>query len=207
MKINLHHANIVLGKNSREFIYKILEQDLGLKIEGSPDFFFLEQEVFSITDARNLEKWATLKPFIGDIKAAFIIVDSINWEAQNALLKVFEEPSLDTYFFINLPNLSGILPTFLSRVMILDQRSNEEKFVSATSFLKANIKERFSTVRTLVKREDKRDIKDLISSLESAAYHDKVPVDKMKKILISKVFASVRGGSPKMLLEWLSCVI
>lgn len=213
----LHHANIYLG-DCRKEVYKILEEDLGLKIVGSPDFFFREGESFGIDDARALEKWAISKPFVGDKKVAYIIANALNWEAQNALLKVLEEPTYGTYFFIQLPNLSGVLPTFLSRVRVYDERRSEEATEGgrvAKDFLLSSIKARFSTVHSLSKGEDKGAMKDLIRSLENIAYSEyakggainKEESEKMRRILTAKTFASLKGGSPKMVLEWLSCVL
>lgn len=213
----LHHANIYLGDCRRE-VYKILEEDLGLKTVGSPDFFFREADSFGIDDARALEKWAISKPFVGDKKAAYIIVNALNWEAQNALLKVLEEPTYGTYFFIQLPNLSGVLPTFLSRVRVYDERRSEEATEigrAAKDFLLSSIKARFSTVHSLSKGEDKGAMKDLIRSLENIAYNNspqpslitREGAEKMRKILKAKGFSSLKGGSPKMVLEWLSCVL
>ena len=48
-------------------------------------------------------------------------------------------------------------------------------------------------------------MKELIKDLEKIAYKD--GSKNIKNILTAKIFASARGSSPKMLLEWLACVI
>ena len=58
-------------------------------------------------------------------------------------------------------------------------------------------------------------MKELISNLEEIYYksynkdiaNDTEKARAMKNILTAKIFASTKGSSPKMLLEWLSCVL
>ncbi len=205
----LHHANIILGPGDhRHLVFGILEKDLNFNIHQNPDFLLLENESFGIDDARSLEKWAQGKPFTGEVKVSFLILGSITFEAQNALLKVLEEPPIGTYIFISLQNLGNILGTFLSRVRILDVAKNDKiENIDAQAFLHSKIKERLASARSLSKKEDKSKMKDLIKNLEEVAYKEKASANHMKNILRAKVFASARGSSPKMILEWLACVL
>lgn len=216
----LHHANIIAGEeNSRDFIFDILANDLNFNIKANPDFLLMENLSFGIDDARDLKKWASGKPLVGEIKVSVIIAKSITHEAQNALLKVLEEPPAGTYIFINLENLGGLLPTLISRVRIIEiPKCSVEKDVpqsKADKFFHSKIKDKFSMVRSLSKSENKTDMKELIRDLEKISYEncrENMPNDiskskMMKNILTAKVFASARGSSPKMLLEWLSCVL
>src|SRR3989344_2870720 len=95
----IYHANIILGQeNSTDFLFNILEKNLDFKTQGNPDFLLMEVESFGIDDARSLGKWAIGKALLGEIKVCFIKTKSITPEAQNALLKILEEPTLGTYF-------------------------------------------------------------------------------------------------------------
>lgn len=208
----MHHANILINKeNIKEFVFDILKNNLNFEVKANPDFLLLESESFGIDDARNLEKWAIGKPLIGDTKIYFIITKSITNEAQNAMLKVLEEPTAGTYFFISLENLGGLLPTFISRVMIWDnllgeaEKNNEKNKNQAHKFLNSKIKERLAIIKNLVKKENKNEIKDLIKDLENIS--NKISPNAAKNILTAKIFSSARGSSPKMILEWLSCML
>ena len=213
----LHHANIIASnEDCRDFVFEILEKKLNFKVNANPDFLLVENQSFSIDDARNFERWVIGKPLLGEVKASLIIVKSITFEAQNAMLKVLEEPPLGTYIFINLESLGGLLPTFISRVRILelskgvfwDRGISKTPFDSeAQKFLRASIKEKLSLINSLSKKEDKNEIKDLIKNLEEIAYKNNFKQEDLKNILTAKIFASSRGSSPKMLLEWLSCVL
>jgi DNA polymerase III delta prime subunit len=206
----LHHANVLIGEDCRGLVFEILEKDLSFRVKANPDFLLIESQSLGIDDARNLERWAIGKPLSGETKASLIIAKSITHEAQNALLKVLEEPPLGTYIFINLESLGGLLPTFISRVRILNLLKkkvpdDEKSQNDAHKFFHSKIKEKLSLIRSLSKDENKTRMKELIKNLEEIAY--KNGSENMKNILTAKIFASARGSSPKMLLEWLSCVL
>jgi DNA polymerase III delta prime subunit len=207
----MHHANVIVGENVRNFVFEILERDLNFKTQANPDFLLIKNESFGIDDARNFEKWVIGKPLLGGLKVSIMIIKSITHEAQNALLKVLEEPPFGTYIFINIESLGGLLPTFLSRVRILDAPKNNAENNNAHKFLNSKIKEKLSLVQTLSKKnpsaDGKNEMKELIKNLEKIAYRNNFKHQNLKDILTAKIFASTRGSSPKMLLEWLSCVI
>jgi DNA polymerase III subunit delta' len=208
----LHHANIIIGEDHKRFVSEILKK-LNFNPQSNPDFLILESESFGIDDARNLEKWSSLKPFLSEIKVSHLVTKTITHEAQNALLKVLEEPPVGTYFFISIENLGGLLPTFLSRVRILNTTSVRtiDESENTLKFLRSDIKAKFALIRSVSKKEDKSKIKNILKNLEIAAYQDTKnslkETEELKKILTAKIFASARGSSPKMLLEWLSCVL
>lgn len=209
---HLHHSNIVLSRgDGRKIVFDILEKDLNFQIERNPDFLLLENDSFGIDDVRELERWSLCKPFGGEVKVSLLVLNSITFEAQNALLKILEEPPLGTYFFITLGSLGNILPTLLSRVRVLDfSRLASDAVLDkdvAKDFLRSGLKQKLSLIKNLAKSENKSDMKNLIRDLERVAYDGKSKPDSMKNILIAKTLSSVRGSSPKMLLEWLSCMI
>ncbi|MBN2094375.1 MAG: hypothetical protein JW740_03365 [Candidatus Zambryskibacteria bacterium] len=205
----IHHANIVVGGDCRQHIFTILKTHLNFKVQANPDFLLFENQFFGIDDARNFEKWIIGKPLIKDIKVSFIITKSITHEAQNALLKVLEEPPFGTYIFINIENLGGLLPTFMSRVRILNVEIEKELDDNyAAEFLQSNINERFSIINFLTKKKDKNAMKNLIKNLERYAYrNDKLNPKSFEYISKAKILVSSKGSSPKIILEWLSCML
>jgi DNA polymerase III delta prime subunit len=209
----MHHANIIIGREDcKDLVFGILQKDLNFDIKANPDFLLVENESFGIDDARDFGEWIMGKPLLSEIKVSLIISKSITHEAQNALLKILEEPPAGTHIFINLESRGGLLPTFISRVNFLDISQNDlEENINASKFLNSKIKERFALIRTLAKKEDKNYMKELIKDLEKIS-HDNFMSDYSKSeiaknILRAKIFASARGASPKMLLEWLACVV
>lgn len=86
---------------------------------GHSDLFFFDRPDFSIEDSRDLVDVNSRKPAKGDRKAILISLNSISHQAQNALLKVLEEPRPGTIIFILTNTASIFLPTVLSRVHVL----------------------------------------------------------------------------------------
>ncbi len=78
------------------------------------------RESISVEAVRDLKKDVYIKPFFADRKI-YIIEDAqkMTAEAQNALLKVFEEPPQFATFILLTNGLSKILPTILSRGVII----------------------------------------------------------------------------------------
>ena len=77
----------------------------------------------SIDQIRELERYASLKPFEGGCRV-FIIdnAEMMSTEAANCLLKTLEEPPPFVYIILLSSNEKAILPTILSRCQKLDLR-------------------------------------------------------------------------------------
>ncbi len=78
-----------------------------------------EKNIISIDDIREIIKFIKLKA-IGNqpIKRTVLIydADTITIEAQNALLKSLEEPSIDTVIIMTASDSNSLLPTIISRI-------------------------------------------------------------------------------------------
>ncbi|HXS15484.1 MAG TPA: hypothetical protein VN711_05105 [Candidatus Saccharimonadales bacterium] len=86
-----------------------------------------EEPSIGITEVRNMQKTLFLKPYQGEEKAV-ILEDAhlLTTEAQNALLKVLEEPPSSTYLFLSAPTTSTFLPTILSRCSLVKLEEEEQ---------------------------------------------------------------------------------
>jgi DNA polymerase III subunit delta' len=72
----------------------------------------------SIQQVRELEKALSLRSFSGRQKVAIIDpATSMNWSAQNALLKTLEEPPQGCVLMLVASNVGGLLPTVRSRAL------------------------------------------------------------------------------------------
>ncbi len=84
-----------------------------------------------IATIRTLQKSAFLSPVSGKIKAIIIKQSELlTIEAQNALLKLLEEPPPHAIIVLATSNKNALLPTILSRCFIIDsydQQKNSEK--------------------------------------------------------------------------------
>lgn len=84
-----------------------------------------------IEEIRMLQQQLLYKPLKGD-KKAIIIEDAqtLTTEAQNALLKVLEEPPSHTIFFLSTANVDVFLPTILSRCSLIVLSEEKQIFTN-----------------------------------------------------------------------------
>lgn len=112
---------IISSKN----ITKALESVTNIINEEKVSKFDQDQLEFEkdlgITDIRHIQKNIFLKPYKGDKKSITLVLNKkATIEAQNALLKLLEEPPESTLIFIVSRNYHDFLPTILSRVKIIE---------------------------------------------------------------------------------------
>lgn len=113
---------------------KDLEKALGeaSKIckENKIDSFSIEvlefEKALGIEDVRNIQKTIFLKPFKGEKKALIVkLFAGATIEAQNSMLKLLEEPPMNSLIFLVTDNAKIFLPTILSRVKLIELINGE----------------------------------------------------------------------------------
>lgn len=89
-----------------------------------------EEGSLGIALVRALQHKLFLAPYQGKEKSIILLhAENLTVEAQNALLKVLEEPPSFAYIFLIAQKQDQLLPTILSRcqIIILEQNKNEEQ--------------------------------------------------------------------------------
>ena len=139
----MHHANLLVGTlEEAESHLRSVCNGLGIKsLNNYPDLFIFKANVFGIDEARELRSLSIRKAISGQAgkKIFFITSMRLTLEAQNALLKTFEDPSPDTFFFLVVREESSIVPTLRSRMRIshvsggaTSPSAEAEKFIAST---------------------------------------------------------------------------
>jgi hypothetical protein len=187
-------------------------------------FWAKEYERFGIEEARALIQLATLKNTGSTLY--FIGAASITSEAQQALLKLFEEPQVGTTFVLLLPH-GMLLPTLRSRMLpyparqiasqkVLGSASPQpDHFVrqSAASFLKSSPTERSAAVTKLLKDEEgvRERAREFVNALEAELYRalPKNPAlrSALEDVARVRSYLGDRSPSLKMLLEHLAATL
>lgn len=110
-----HHAYFIEGAlNQFDVLVHALRENEGF-VPHDPGFAPQQFEKFGIDEARELIATASLKNTGG--RTLFVLgVGSMTSEAQQALLKLFEEPQQGTQFVLLLPH-GTLLPTLRSRML------------------------------------------------------------------------------------------
>lgn len=217
----LHHAYCIVG--SKDEIMKELEifftKELDFVIAGNSDFWYGEYDSMSIEDSRALKDLHQNKPTTGERKIFVISANFINERAQNAMLKLFEEPSGDTHFFLILPSQNNLLSTLKSRMIIIPHYGKNNSIINVKDFLKMSVGGRIEEIKNLIKsitdeEESKIEVTKFLNGLE-LELKKKIDLSKTNseavKIFeeIEKVrgYASIQSPSLKMLLEHLALFI
>ena len=100
--------------------YLVIDREHSLSLSPSPDHLTIEPETVTssigIKEIRNLKSWAKMKPFQATLKTALIKkAQNLTVEAQNAMLKILEEPTKATIIVLTTDNAKNLLPTIISR--------------------------------------------------------------------------------------------
>lgn len=107
-------------KARRQTTINILK-NLNFDTFKSPDLLIVkgEKTSISIETVREIKKASFLKPLKDQFRVTiFEEAQKLTHEAQNALLKVLEEPSSQSLFFLEVDDISKLLPTIISRSVI-----------------------------------------------------------------------------------------
>ena len=193
---NTHHANLVIG--GLEEAEKLLRETFP-SLKGSPDFSVLKGETFGIDEARELSLSAARKAF-GEKKVYVIAPGKITTEAQNALLKTFEDPAPDTYFFLVVKGEELVIPTLRSR-MDIRHLAVKPPSGDAKKFLELSTKDRMLFTKKFVDEEN--NLSDFLDEL-MLLLRNKTGLEEVYKL---RKFADDRSASSRLILEHLSLVL
>ncbi len=223
----LHHAYVIEASKDEGFAaLRALFGGFGIAMKGNPDLHVLAEDVFLIRHAQELRNRQALHGIGGAKKIFFVAFNTIGHEAQNALLKTLEEPTEGTHFFFVTETREHLLPTFLSRVQVIERKSQVTENQSPAGdagekFISASISERMKMIEPMVKAKDddkpkaKEDARRLLGSLERALY-EKLPreilgndeyASALENIVVAKRHLSGRAPSLKLLLEHLALTV
>lgn len=122
-----HHAYVIVGglgvgggQNTHDVLLEVLNKVHKIPIRANADLFDRSYENFTIDNAREIKAVHEMRPVKEGAKQIFILtMNGITVEAQNALLKLLEEPAEYAHFFIIIPSAGLLLPTVKSRVCIV----------------------------------------------------------------------------------------
>lgn len=234
---DLYHSYVVEGDPSllaNELLWFL--ESRGEIEKQSQDVICQMYESFTMEDSRVIKDWHNKLGITSGKRICILAAKFINKEAEQALLKIIEEPAIDTHFFMVVPDSSVLLPTIISRVQIVKipahstlgvVSGNEEKIKSveitkeASSFIKMTPVDRINKIVQIIKekKEDENSnlrfyVLNFINELEKDFYqkfkgnkNDKNIIFILGELEMSRKYISAPGASVKMILEHLALVI
>ncbi len=219
---SIHHAYCIEG--DREELFKrlcgFLLDDMKFPIHGNPDFLQEDFEVFTIDDGRRIKEIHSKKSLDAQSRRVFVIkANSFTREAQNSLLKVFEEPGEGNHFFLLVPSADFLLPTLVSRLIVIKESSlhTSPQAEMVKKFLSSALGERMLMIKGLLEQEEtaKQTALELLrcilvtlhsSTMKNAniTAREVLPLEELN-VLMS--YLNDRSSSVKMILEHLALAL
>lgn len=208
-KDNLHHAYLIEGEDE-EIVPEVLQflKSLGIQTTGNSDFCHIHLDSFKIEDARNLKSYEIEKGFSSAKKVFIISANHFLLEAQNSLLKMFEEPIENTHFFLIVPDVNSLLKTLVSRFYLIrpgeeaeDSFTKTSVTVDAEKFISMTLKSRIDFIKELlVEPEEEDEEGNEIVALDSTRskalkFLNMLEFVLHKKIFIQKKFLKNSSGA------------
>lgn len=213
----LHHAYFIEGEKDIILpeLLSFIEKKVKVPIKACADFYHQEYESFGIDDSRELRRLSSRKAIVGNKKIFVLTFNTITHEAQNALLKLFEEPTPNTHFFIVTLNADKILSTLKSRMFVVHRNYvAEKKNKLSENFFNLSPKERLDFIKDMVENKDKNKAMELLNGLEASIYKksqkkglDSENIKILKEIGIVRNYMGDRSPSIKMLLEHIALIL
>lgn len=122
------------------------------------DCFYQAVATFGIDESRSLREQQAKRVAAGQERFFIIVSDFLTIEAQNALLKMLEEPGYGNRFFFILPVAGFLLPTLVSRGEVLYYNPGEPLTSPlAAQFVAGNLTARLAVVKRTLAAAEKID--------------------------------------------------
>lgn len=204
-----HHA-LLLTHNDRASFGEGLWKEISAL---SPAHRAYNQTVLDIETARAIISFAQ-SPYNGE-KIAFISFHSATLPAQNALLKVLEDPRGEMRFILLTTNKNNLIDTVLSRVQHIHIEGKKSGHSQAEEFLSTSSSARMKlpfVIEMLARideegRKDREAVKGFILSLVEALRQNHFEPRYILETLQIASYASDPSASGKALIEYLSLLL
>ena len=214
----LHHAFLIEGDFlTSEKIAEIIEKESGISGKGNPDFYAKDFQNFGIDEGKEIVNKMSNKSMSGADKIFIISCAGITADAQNSLLKVFEEPPVGNYFFLCVGPGVKIFTTLRSRflsVNVKDFFDKKESSIDLQKFLKSSAGNRIQMLADLIEEKDRKALAQIVFDCIKIAKEEMIKNPNEKEFVkkldqaskIADLF-SMSGISLKMVMESFSILL
>lgn len=209
-------VHIVRGNGSDLPALLTLLRSEGVATSANPDLYVRSYRSFGVDDAREIAERASAHALMG--RRVFVVVaTSMTHEAQNALLKTFEEAPLDALFVLLHPAPETLLSTVRSRAqtLALPRPAALPGDIDPAKFLAARPAQRLEMLKPLLEKgdDDTRDLSAILAFLASIEHalvprlEEKAARDGLRAVLAARRFVADRGALVKPLLEEVALLV
>jgi hypothetical protein len=192
----MHHAYLLIGTCAWA-LAQIPESE---RVLGT-DTLLYTYDRMGIADARALIEESLRAPLTQSHRIFILSTQHITHEAQNALLKLFEEPPLTARFYIIVPRAEVLIETLRSRLFLRATEGGDYGVTEvARAFITASYGERLEQIAAHAKKKDDVWMDALLSDSECIA-HATRDIPLMRDVVQMTAYARSSGASKKMILE------
>lgn len=197
----MHHAQLIVG--SFDWAQSILPEAFRTE---APDVRHYRGARMSIDDVRALSYEAHLTPLREDMRTFVLAYAGLTHEAQNALLKLFEEPPKTAQFYIIIDREELLLPTVRSRLSLIVREDVAVLNDTYEHFFSGSIPLRLSIIADRMAKKDEVWARMMIQAIEENAYRNKnIPV--LQSLDALRPLYDMPGASRKMILEHVALML
>lgn len=208
-----HHGYLLTGDTEAalDAAFSMSREILGSQdIKTHSDLSFFDDRLFSIDDARKVREDSTQRSFSGKGRIFLIRCVIMSREAANALLKTFEEPHAECYFFLVIGSPDHLPDTLRSRLVHLPYRIKEpsdDKIKFVKDFLESNVPGRMEMIEKIAAEREKAenflDIMEIVVRGKILKDISREPVARAEEIYEARRLLLLGSSSPKLVLEHL----
>jgi DNA polymerase III delta prime subunit len=182
-----HHAYVYYGSD-------ISVLPTALQHPGA-DIEHLQVDRWGIHDSRRLANMAAQRPVAKDKRVFVVLTKVVTHEAQNALLKLLEDPPPTAVFILVVPSVDRLIDTICSRVVVANLAPETVADEAWQQLRALPLAEQLATIA------DRTKAKDTVwqQSVLTAAVHDTAIPRKTRQLI--ETYREEPGASRKMLLE------
>lgn len=178
----------------------------------STDVEHFVEDTLSIATVRSLITQATVAPLVAPERYLVVVARRLTREAQNALLKILEEPPSTTRLVLVVPSASHVLPTIRSRVAVVSAPTNAAtESPSRPDFLARSYQERLALIQKLHTNKDTAGLRSLITEITTYmgthASRHRLSRETVQAVEQAARYAAQSGASHKMLSEHLALLL
>lgn len=223
---NLYHSYLIEGdpENAGIELIEYLKYKKIIK-DNDPDFFYQKYESLTIKDSREIKDWHSRLPSNEKSRKICLIETSfINREAEQALLKIIEEPGIRTHFFVITPDTSVLADTIRSRTHSIKHKEEQDKDIKelVSKIFSSSIKIRLDLIAKIIKDKKSEDssgplrryASSLLEEIENVIYisfkknpKNRDSIFKLRELEENKKYLNNSGASVKMILEHIALII
>ncbi len=156
---------LIIGEAKEERFKRALKMARKWPVEKLDKIILQGENSIGIDSIRNLQHQLSLKPYSSSYKIAILPnAEKLTIQAQNAMLKLLEEPPKDTIIILSSPTPEVLLPTVISRCQIvrlpakpqeeIDKEMINSQLLILDSILKAGVGERIKIADEIAKNRE-----------------------------------------------------